>query len=200
MQYFTCKQNAVVQKEGAKKVHRKAFTLIETFVAVSVLMTALVGPLTISQKSLALSGYSRDKMTAYYLAQDAVEYIRGLRDDNAKQGSTWSSFVDLLSACQAANNQGGCQVNSSIAGGGPNAILPCGALCVPMNYNIETGLYTTEEVASTIVPSVFTRSVVISSPPYDPSFSRELFMTVKVTWKNDGIDQSYSVVQDLFDW
>ena len=58
----------------------RGFTLLETFVAITILMFAVVGPLTIVSKALNASYDSRDQITAFYLAQDAIEYIRNVRD------------------------------------------------------------------------------------------------------------------------
>jgi len=60
----------------------KGFTLIETLVAISILVTAIVAPLTIAANSLFQSRYSRDQVVATYLAQEAVEMIRYVRDRN----------------------------------------------------------------------------------------------------------------------
>jgi len=58
------------------------FTLVEALVAISVLMVAVVSPLTIAQKGLSSAMYSKDQMIASYLAQDAIEYIKYVRDEN----------------------------------------------------------------------------------------------------------------------
>ena len=52
------------------------FTLIESLVAISILLLSISAPLTIASKGLASSFFARDQITAFYLAQDAVEYIR----------------------------------------------------------------------------------------------------------------------------
>ncbi len=183
----------------------RAFTLIETFVAISVLMASLVGPLTVSQKSLALSGYSRDKMTAYYLAQDAMEYIRGVRDDNAKQGNAWSQFADRLSPCLITPSNVGCTLDSSQIFGinvtpGLSTIQPCGLQCGIMTYNAWLGLYTVFPPDDNNVATIFTRTITVFPMPSDPTGAHEIGIGVQVTWTNDGIAQSYSLKQDLFDW
>lgn len=55
-------------------------TMVETLVAISILTIAVIGPLGIIAQALHTSYYTRDQMTAYYLAQEAVEYVRNLRD------------------------------------------------------------------------------------------------------------------------
>ena len=58
------------------------FTLIETLVAVTLLAVAVVAPMTLTAKSLSTAYYARDQITASYLAQEAVEAVRAVRDGN----------------------------------------------------------------------------------------------------------------------
>lgn len=73
-----------MKKEKLKKIRlKKGFTLIETLVAISILMIGVASSLTVAQRSLTASSFTRDQVTAMYLAQDAFEYIRNQRDKNA---------------------------------------------------------------------------------------------------------------------
>lgn len=60
----------------------KGFTLLEALVAISILMVAVVAPITIAQKGLSSAIYTKNQMIASYLAQDAIEYIKNWRDEN----------------------------------------------------------------------------------------------------------------------
>jgi hypothetical protein len=77
MSFFKFKFNRV----GKNKT--SGLTMVETLVAISILTIAVIGPLGIIAQALHTSYYTRDQMTAYYLAQEAIEYVRNLRD---KQG------------------------------------------------------------------------------------------------------------------
>jgi prepilin-type N-terminal cleavage/methylation domain-containing protein len=59
---------------------KRGLTLVETLVAISILTIAVVGPLGIIGQALHSSYYTRDQVTAYYLSQEAIEYVRNLRD------------------------------------------------------------------------------------------------------------------------
>src|SRR3990167_9485995 len=88
--------NDMKVKSQKSKVKR-GFSLIETLVAVLLLATAITGPLTIASKSFLVATVAKDQVTAFYLAQDAVEYVRFARDSNKLSGSDWlsGSVVDL---------------------------------------------------------------------------------------------------------
>src|SRR3989344_8654185 len=59
------------------------FTLVETLVAIGVLMAAVAGTLTVASRGIALTGVSRDNIVAFYLAQEPIEFIRKYRDTTA---------------------------------------------------------------------------------------------------------------------
>lgn len=68
-------------KNNPKKQNR-AFTLVETMVAISIMMLAILGPLSIASSGLRNAIFARDQITAYYLAQEGIEYVRYVRDNN----------------------------------------------------------------------------------------------------------------------
>lgn len=71
----------------------KGFTLIETLVAITILMISIVGPLTIAQKSLMAATLAKDQVIASFLAQEIIEKIKNNRDnllsDNFKINDDW---------------------------------------------------------------------------------------------------------------
>ena len=58
------------------------FTLIETLVAISILTAAIAGPLVMSIKNIGTASTSQDQLVAFYLGQEAIEYVRNVRDSN----------------------------------------------------------------------------------------------------------------------
>src|ERR1035437_7381734 len=86
------------------------FTLVETLVAIAILMIAIAGPLTVAEKGLSASIYARDQLMASYLAQDAMESIKNIVDSNeldkANGGTTdWLYYnqYTLTSYCSKDN-------------------------------------------------------------------------------------------------
>ena len=61
---------------------KRGFTLVEALVAISILMLAVTGPMVVAQKGLFSAISSKDQMIAAFLAQDAIEYIKNVRDSN----------------------------------------------------------------------------------------------------------------------
>lgn len=58
------------------------FTLIETLVAIALLLAVLVGPITLIAHSLFSTSFSRNDLIANNLAQEGIELVRAVRDNN----------------------------------------------------------------------------------------------------------------------
>jgi prepilin-type N-terminal cleavage/methylation domain-containing protein len=86
-------------------IYTKAFTLIETLVAISVLSLAVVGPLYTASRATLATNLTHDKVIASYLAQEGAEYMRATRDTYflENQSSGWNTFVATMdSTCATA--------------------------------------------------------------------------------------------------
>ena len=59
------------------------FTLVETLVAISILLLVIVGPMTIAQKGIRNAYFANEQVTAVFLAQEASEAVRVYRDNQA---------------------------------------------------------------------------------------------------------------------
>ncbi len=77
----------------------RAFTIVETLVAVAVLMIAIAGPLVIASKGLRAALYSRDQMIASLLAQESMEIVKNIRSNNIDDSLPWAQS---LSGCLIA--------------------------------------------------------------------------------------------------
>lgn len=191
---------------NAKQKLKKGFTLIETLIAVFLLVMAVAGPLTIASRSLSIAVVAKDKITAYYLAQDAIEYVRWIRDTNLLKGeASWSAGFDgtrndhTISIgnpdCVSASGADACHVDSF-----QDRIDECGAAgCPPLRfrYNASGGSFSTSGSGATGIE--FTREVRITSPV--GSNSDEAVVTVTVRWNGTGgIPRSIVVRENIFNW
>ena len=168
---------------GVSKSSERAFTLIETLVAVSVLLLSLAGPLTIAAQALSSAYYARDQITAFYLAQEGVEYIRAVRDENYIVGAAnWLEGIDecLGQPCTVDT------VNFTHA-------LCASGVCGRVLLNENTDLFNHSSGRDT----VYTRSVQLDTVAGNP---KEVTITVSITWQTGTRTRTFQITEQLFDW
>lgn len=62
---------------------KNGFTLVETLIAITVLLLVIIGPITAAQKGIQNAYYASEQLTAIFLAQEAIEAVREFRDRQA---------------------------------------------------------------------------------------------------------------------
>lgn len=84
------------------KNFNKGFSIIEMIVAVAIVIFAILGPMAVAKKSLALAKYSKDQIVAYYLAEEAIEYVRYMTDKDILDKSEKNDWLASLNLCANA--------------------------------------------------------------------------------------------------
>ena len=80
------------------------FTLIETMVAISLLVISIAAPMSLAIQSLSSAFYARDQVTAFHLAQEAIEAVRAVRDGNALR-NVQGAPTDLMTGIPDTSGQ-----------------------------------------------------------------------------------------------
>lgn len=174
--------------------YTSGFTLIETMVAVLLLSVAIGGPLTIASKGLVIAQTARNQVSAYFLAQDAVEFVRFARDTNLLNSTNWLSGTVSVSPCVSADGSAACYLDSLLQT--PATPTACSGTCVAMNYDVTTGLYNYNTSNRT---SPYTRRISITSPV--AGNTNEASVVVTVGWvDNGGIARSVVLRETIFNW
>lgn len=75
------------------------FTIIETLVAIAVLALAITGPMVLAERGLVASRAAGQEVTAFYLAQEAFEFVKNVRDANVLAGGGGDSWLSGLKDC-----------------------------------------------------------------------------------------------------
>ena len=164
-------------------MNTRGFTLIETLVAITILVTAIAGPLTIASKGLTSAILGRDQFIASFLAQEGIEFIRQKRDTNslANPSSNWLTGLDLCTA-------GNCMVDPK-----NDAISACPSGTCSALRRDTTGFYTYD---LTGVETPFTRTVRVT--PNANGY--EATVTSVVSWRTGPFSRQVSVEENMFDW
>lgn len=171
----------------------RGFTLIETLIAVLLLSIAVAGPLTIAQKGLSSSVIAKDQVGAFFLAQDAVEYVRFKRDTNKLGGASW---LTGLAVCSSAGGTNTCYIDSV-----QDTVAPCSGSCPVLNYDSSNRFFTYAGVGGTVTQTQqrYVRTIALVTPV--GSNAAEAALAVTVSWQSaGGITRSVVVKENLFDW
>lgn len=185
-----------------QRTHTRGFTLIETLVAITLLTVAIVAPMALAAQSLAAAYYARDQITAFFLAQEAIEAVRSVRDAQVLEiaQTTGSEGVDLF---------GSVPLNTpfTVDAGevdADQAISACDTTCPPLQTNGDLyGYYDNPPVNpppgdSGWQNSNFTRTVVAT---YVNGERDEVRLTVTVSWKTGAFqERSFSISENLYRW
>jgi hypothetical protein len=171
------------------------FTIIETLVAITILMVAIVGPLTIAHKGLLAAVYSSQQITASYLAQDAIEFLKNVKANNVTAIDNGST--DWLRGLSAAGCLPGrpCSVETVTGDPNtPNGIQNCDPATTCRLYISTLNGYTHVSAGNTITP--FFRYFYVTPDPTNGG--NEAKMTVVVAWNSSGIDNVFTYENEIF--
>lgn len=161
---------------------KKGFTLVESLVAISILLVTIVVPMQIATHSVKTTALAKEQLTATFLAQEGIESIIRLRDNEELSGASNWSWIPI--ECTSA---GGCSVNPS--NGVIDACPSGGAGCILyLDEDRSTGAYYSQTSTGNIV-SPYTRKVTIS----DPGGAREATITAVVSWYSYAVRDTINI-------
>ncbi len=176
----------------------KGFTLVETMVAIAILTIAIIGPMFALQQGVVSSYTARDRLVASNLAQDGVEIVRAIRDNNylyniKYPASPRSWFFGLDGSANSAVN---CTDGFKCIVDGYQNITVQSCTSCPNLKLLSTGIYNHFIGESATNPKTgFTRTVQLTR--ISPT---EMKVSVTVNWTSGGKPYSIEIVEHLRNW
>lgn len=170
----------------------RAFTLIETMVAITILTLSIVGPMTVANRALVAADTASDQLTASYLAQEGIEYVRAVRDDQflalypGDTTNAWANFLTATAGCRAPNV---CTFESA-GGVGSHSVCPSG-VCGPL-WLSAANIYT--QVGG-VTQTSFTRTIQTVQVN-----ANEEEVVSKVSWSFHGTPYLVTIIDHLTSW
>ena len=150
------------------------FTLLETIVAIGVIMVGLIAVLVLINSSLSYISIIKDRLIAAYLNSEGLEVARNIRDNNWLQNLAW---------------------NNGLADGDYNITYSSLSLNsyadTELLIDATSGLYN----YSGGNLSGFKRKISITNLS-----NYELRVIATVTWQRKGVNYTNSAEEHLFNW
>lgn len=206
-------KNNIFKIKAKRQNKKEGFTIMETLVAIFIILLATTGPMVFAQNGLRSAFLSRDQITAFFLAQDAIEYIKNIRDGNMLNTALGRETPWLEGLEKCYEDVGGCSIDTfteSGSGVSLNSIISCQTPnigCVndspdetedyiPLHID---STYETYTIADTGNPSLFAREIKITPVT---GTSDEVEITVIIRWKShEGVGVREIVVKEnIFNW
>lgn len=192
-----------------KEYQNSGFTLVETLVAITILMIGVIGPLNTAVRGISDGLFAANQIAANYLAQEAMESIIWKRNSNINplvENSEWYQGLADRSCGSPGNNAVSCVVDSL----DPSVIVQDGADCseviIDRDHLTSCDLVFSDTQRRYMSPSdpsvgdtigtIFRRRVfLVPSGPVPPN---EIKVVVKVAWSNRGNAKSMTLVERLY--
>lgn len=181
---------------------KKGFTLMETLVALSIIMIGLSAAFTVAQMGIQSSSFAKDRITAFFLAQEAFEAVKARRDHNLLQISSGASISWLDGIVPQCGTIDGSpcdyDLKNSLSGGGERFLNcntePLSNHCHLQNVTFGTTKYYGYQPGAT--QSKFTRKITL----YQIVPDIESEVQVRVTWDGGGTSHSFETVNNIYSW
>lgn len=172
----------------------KGFTLIEALIAITILTFAITATFTAAQSGLASAVESRDQISSFFLAQEAVEFVRNKRDTNSLAGTNWLSGIASVSqdVCYPPK---GCTLDVVT---GSFGVCSSPNNCPPLKQDRVAGSATEGMYgyATPWTPTNFVRTLQFERINAD-----EIALTVTITLKKANLTiQTFKVRESIFNW
>ncbi len=182
-----------------KPASNRGFTLIETFVAITILLIAILGPMSVIASFLAHNTYAKNQITAAFLAQEGVDAVTDIVKNRTfqRQGELdptlgWLDPLDPV--CLSGN---GCDIDVYDN-------LTISAADVDQYFGLTDDEYYTHAATQIVTPSIFRRQIIITEIPETSSNGqntisgvKEALVKVRVFWKNKNLTEGSFETQAL---
>jgi hypothetical protein len=154
--------------------------------------------MTLTYKSLAASAYAKDELVATYLASEAIEYVRQLRDtarlQNPNRPDQWLN--NIPPPCRTGNS---CELDVSRNG---TQLRLCSGTCSKLYFDNTTGVYGFMGGGRSEKP--YRRTIRITEQSVQQSgreVGKELRVVAEVSWQTRTFPvQRLELEERLFNW
>jgi prepilin-type N-terminal cleavage/methylation domain-containing protein len=184
--------------------YKKGFTLIEALVAISIILVGVTAAFTVAKFGIQSSSAIRNRVTAMFLAQEAMETVRALKDSNIQKIS-WdeqsASWLDEISQVNLACSPDiPCGVNVAGLVSDPSLNIVPIYECNTSNCYVtisSAGLYTQRNI-KVGTDSGFARELIVEPVPGNEG--NMVLVTVKVYRPGQSSFKPFVLKSTMYNW
>lgn len=165
------------------------FTLIETLVALTLVISAMVGPFSLATRSIYSAKFAKSKLIALNLSQEGLEIIRQMRDNNVLGGYNWRGLQGSCPLGCTILQDGSYQIDVFTAANGSTPPVNANT---PLSFSALTSLYSYQSGGQA---TPFIRVITLSTPAAD-----EMDVVSVVSWSDAGIARQVRLEEILYNW
>lgn len=187
---------------NSKIQKKRGFTLVESLVAIGIVLTAITGAFSVAFGGLSASLNAKSRVTAYFLAQESIEAVKNMRDRNNLERyvnnldqDPESTYITEPTWLDGITTNGPCD-EGNLCDWGIDLDLPAGGEFVSCDDNDDCTLRTDNDGVYTYEsgrPSMFQRQITISEITQD-----EATITAIVSW--EGATYNVVIKENIFNW
>lgn len=171
------------------KQKNKGFTIIESLVAITILVVAVIGATSAVQTGISSYIFSKDQITAFYLAQEGLEQLRNIRDENHLNDNDWLAGI-------AQNSDDPCYFGEActVSPVETSATIHCSSIgsCPFLREDESTGFFGYD---ASWPLTKFKREIVLTSVNAD-----EISAQVTVSWSKGLITRHFEARESILNW
>ena len=169
---------------------QKGLTLIESLVAIFIFSLSLASLMVISSRGIQSVAVASQRATAQFLAQEGIEIVEAIRDDNFLDVNS-TSWLENLDVCTTST---GCFISAVEFTEQGNMPLACPSSCPP--FTTSQNAAGPEYQYGPGDPTPFVRTIRIEGNNSDemiPVYSN-------VRWSRSGVDYDVEVIKYMTNW
>lgn len=177
----------------------KGFTLVETLVSIAILSSIVALMVVMSGNRLNEASSLKENLVAEYLAEEALEVIRNLRDTYylSNQGLSpedqFNGFISTVSQCVSGGNTG-CSVNSATL-----SLTQCTFNDCIVYSDPQSGYYGDNNISG-MVRSPFNRYVTLQQGANPVSIDIEVVVENKNAGGGGSVKKTVTINDQLWAW
>lgn len=194
------------------KNSQSGFSLVETLVAITLLLLVIVGPMVISAQTAKSSTFASEQIQAFFLAQEGLELAQKARDDlrlkefddiitgvvGVSPGDGWDDFVTGSTYADCFDPDGcGLDWKDAVSSNYELNVVNCSPISNCKLYRSTTDDHRSQFThGGSGENTPFTRVIRFDTTGLDPD--REVKVTSTVTWRTGSLIASQQVQIDSY--